>query len=67
MFSYAFVGVALVAFLNCPDRNDYNLPLAIFAFFLWNSKPYNQKHRILWLLLLSVVCDAIWFLSVAVI
>ncbi len=58
--------MALLAFLNCPDRSDYNLPLAIFAFILWNHKPYNQKHRILWILLASIICDAIWLLAVSV-
>lgn len=66
LFSYHFLAVALLAFLNCPDRSDYNLPLAIFAFLLWTYKPYHQKQRILWLVLASIICDGIWLLSVSI-
>lgn len=66
LFSYHFLAIALLAFLNCPDRSDFNLPLSIFAFILWNHKPHFQKHRILWLLLFSIVCDAVWILVVSV-
>jgi hypothetical protein len=66
IFSYNFLGVALLAFLNCPDRSDYNLPLAIFAFLLWNHKPYLQKQRILWIILASIICDIIWILIVSI-
>jgi hypothetical protein len=59
--------VALIAFLNCPDRSDYNLPLALLAFLIWNH-PYqrSQRHRILWLLVFSIICDLIWILGVSV-
>lgn len=66
LFSYHFLAIALLAFLNCPDRSDFNLPLAIFAFILWNHKPYIQKHRILWIILASIICDAIWILSISI-
>ncbi len=66
LFSYHFLAIALLAFLNCPDRSDFNLPLSIFAFILWNHKTHFQKHRILWLLLFSIVCDAVWILVVSV-
>lgn len=66
LFSYHFLAISLLAFLNCPDRSDFNLPLAIFAFLLWNHKPHFQKHRILWLLLFSIICDAVWILAVSV-
>jgi hypothetical protein len=67
IFHYNFPIVALIAFLNCPDRSDYNLPLAIFAYLLWDFKPYFQKHRILWIILISVICDIIWVIGVSII
>jgi hypothetical protein len=66
IFSYNFLAIALMAFLNCPDRSDFNLPLSIFAFILWNYKPYLQKHRILWIVLISIICDAVWILTVSI-
>ena len=67
-FHYNFLIVALIALLNCPDRNDYNLPLAIFAFLVWNY-PYqrSQRHRVIWLMIFSELCDVLWILTVSVI
>ena len=58
--------MALIALLNCPDRNDYNLPLAILAFLTWNFTHKSQRHRLLWLILASVICDAIWILAISI-
>lgn len=65
-FAYNFLGVALIALMNCPDRNDYNLPLAVLAYLTWNFTYKSQRHRILWLLLASVLCDMIWILAISI-
>jgi len=66
-FVYNFLGVALLALLCCPDRNDYNLPLGVLAFLLWNYQyQRSQRHRILWLLLVSLIFDLVWILSIGV-
>lgn len=66
-YAYNYLVVALVALLNCPNRNDYNLPLGVLAYLLWNH-PYqhSQKHRILWLVLFSLLTDLIWVLAISI-
>ena len=66
IFRYNFIAIALIAYINTPDRCDFNLPLAIWAFLLWNYRPQPQKHRILWVLLVSIFMDAAWLLAVSV-
>ena len=66
-FRFNFLIVALIAIMNCANRNDYNLPLGIFAFLIWNY-PYerSQKHRIIWMFIFSIICDLLWFLIISV-
>jgi hypothetical protein len=66
MLKYNFILIGLLGFLCCPDRSDYNLPLGVFAFLLWGQTQFSQKHRILWLILLSVLADIIWLLVVSI-
>ena len=35
-YRLCFIVVSLLGFICCLDRADYNLPLGIFAFILWN-------------------------------
>ena len=66
-FQYNFLIVGLIALLNCPDRNDYNLPLAIFAYLVWNYQyERSQRHRVIWLFILSLIFDLLWILTVSV-
>ena len=66
-YHYNFLVVGFIALLNCPDRNDYNLPLAIFAYLIWNyPHQRSQRHRALWLLIFSEIFDVIWILSVSI-
>lgn len=66
LFAYNFVVVALLACLNCLNRNDYNLPLALLAFLIWNSEYKSQRQRLLWLLLVSIACDMICLLAISI-
>lgn len=65
-FRINFIIISILAFMNCPYRSDYNLPLAIFAFTMWSDVQFCQKHRILWLLIITMFTDIIWLLVVSV-
>lgn len=35
-FRFAFIGVAILGFVCCIDRSDYNVVLGLFSFIMWN-------------------------------
>mmetsp|Transcript_31485 Transcript_31485/g.28667 ORF Transcript_31485/g.28667 Transcript_31485/m.28667 type:complete len:141 (+) Transcript_31485:64-486(+) len=56
-----FLISAFIASLSCFSRADYNLPLYIFAYMAWGLQR-NQKTRIAWLLVITLITDFIWIL-----
>ena len=66
-FRFFLLPISLIGFVCCLDRSDFNVPLGIFAFVLWNEAQFPQKHRILWVLLVSLLGDLLWILIISVI
>lgn len=65
-FRYAFIVVTLLGFICCLYRSDFNVAVGIFGFMLWNESHFPQKHRVLWVLFLSILGDLAWVLGVSV-
>jgi hypothetical protein len=63
-FRYALLMISVFAYLCCPDRSDFNLPLGIFSFILWADQQFSHKQRILYLLIVSLIGDALWLIFV---
>lgn len=64
-FKYSFLLISLFGFMCSLYRSDYNVALGIFAYSLWAESQFPQKHRILWLLLASLIGDGLWLLLVS--
>lgn len=58
--SILFVAVIIVSLLTYFERPDYNLPLFIFIFLLWEHPLVKQKVRMWYLIVLSLITDVIW-------
>lgn len=63
-FRYALLFVSVLGYLCCPDRSDFNLPLGIFAFMMWGDQQFSHKHRIIYMLLFSLIGDLLWIIFV---
>lgn len=63
-FRYALLIISVLGYLCCPDRSDFNVPLGIFAFMLWGDHQFSHKQRIIYLLLVSLIGDALWIIFV---
>lgn len=66
-FRYTFLGISLIGFVCCLDRSDYNVPLGIFAFILWSESHFPQKHRIMWVIIFSLLGDLIWIIAISIV
>lgn len=63
-YRYALLFVSVLGYLCCPDRSDFNVPFGIFAFMLWSDHQFSHKHRIIYLLMLSLIGDILWIIFV---
>lgn len=64
-FRNCYVIVALLGFICCLDRADFNVPLGIFGFIMWKEVQFPQKHRILWITIFSIIADIFWIIVVS--
>lgn len=55
-----FLAIIVVSLFTYFERADYNLPLFAFAYFLWNHHKPNQKTRLWYLMVFSLIVDFIW-------
>ena len=55
-----FMAGAGIAIFTCLARPDYNLPLFIFALFIWNDNDKRERFKLLAFLLLTFLVDFIW-------
>ena len=65
-FRYFLLGISLLGFLCCLDRSDFNVPLGLFGFLIWSEQNFPQKHRVIWMILFSLIGDLFWILIVSV-
>lgn len=65
-FRYWFLLVAALGLLCAPDRSDPNIVLGLFAFLMWTGTQFPHKHRILWMVLATILGDLLWILVVSV-
>jgi hypothetical protein len=64
-FRYALLFISVPAYICCPDRSDFNLPLGVWAFLLWSDCQFPQKHRIIWMLIISLAGDLLWIFFIS--
>lgn len=57
-----FIVIIVLSILTYFERPDYNLPLFGFALLLWDHKEPQQKTRLWYLMVLSLITDAIWII-----
>ena len=57
-----FLAIIVLSCLTYFERADYNLPLFIFILLLWNYPTPQQKTRLWYLMVVSVVTDLIWII-----
>ena len=60
-----FLGIAGIGFLCCFARSDFNLPLFLFIWMMWqdpNKVSFNQFQRVrmLFLMISTAIVDAFW-------
>jgi len=55
-----FLACALIAVLSCLARADFNLPLFVFAWFVWAAPEKQERLKLLALLIITFVVDFIW-------
>ena len=64
---YGFLGEAVIACFTCYARADYNLPLFLFAYILWDSKDklgdcYIHRFRLTLVFIFSSIIDLVWLI-----
>lgn len=42
-FRFFLLPISLIGFVCCLDRSDFNVPLGIFAFVLWNEAQFPKS------------------------
>jgi hypothetical protein len=62
-----FLCLSGLAFFSCISRSDYNLPLFLFAWFMWQDHQKVKSSqiprvRILYLIVSTIFIDIIWIL-----
>lgn len=62
-----FVTVIAVSILTYFERPDYNLPLFVFVFLLWDNAYGKQKVRMWYLMTMSLLVDFVWIIYWAVV
>jgi hypothetical protein len=55
-----FMAGAGVSIFTCLARADFNLPLFIFALFIWSDNDKRERLKLLGLMLLTFLVDFIW-------
>lgn len=60
-----FIASAVIAVLSCLARPDFNLPLFVFAWFIWSdpdkvSATQRERLKLLAFLVLTFIVDFIW-------
>jgi len=55
-----FLACAVIAVLSCLARPDFNLPLFVFAWFVWAEPDKRERLKLLGLLVITLVVDFIW-------
>jgi heme/copper-type cytochrome/quinol oxidase subunit 2 len=65
-FANTFLWVSVVGLIGCLGRADYNVVVGLFGYLLWGETQFPQKHRVLWVLLWSILGDVLWLLLVSV-
>jgi NADH:ubiquinone oxidoreductase subunit 2 (subunit N) len=61
-----FIVIIILSLFTYFERSDFNLPLFVFILLLWDNVYYNQKTRIWYLLVVSLIVDLIWIIYWAV-
>ena len=67
LIKYLFLIQAIIACFTCYARPDYNLPLFLFAYILWDIKEkltdnYVHKFRLTLIFLISLIVDLVWII-----
>ena len=55
-----FLTAAGIAIFNCLARPDFNLPLFIFALFIWGDNDKRERFKLLAILIVTFLVDFIW-------
>lgn len=55
-----FLAIIVISLFTYFERADYNLPLFAFTYLLWNHHKPNQKARLWYLMVFSLLIDFIW-------
>ena len=55
-----FMAAAGIAIFNCLARPDFNLPLFVFALFIWQDNDRRERFKLLGLLVITFLVDFIW-------
>ena len=61
-----FIAVIILSLFTYFERSDSNLPLFVFVLLLWDNVFYNQKTRIWYILVISLIVDLVWIIYWAV-
>ena len=67
LIKYLFLVQAIIACFTCYARPDYNLPLFLFAYILWDAKEkltdnYVHKFRLTIMFIISLIVDLVWII-----
>ena len=67
IIKYGFISSAIIACFTSYARADYNLPLFLFAFLLWDSKTQintciTHRSRLTLLFIFSSIIDLVWLI-----
>jgi len=61
LIEYSYLAIAWVSAATCLIRTDFNFPIALFTYYYWITKPFNEKTRPLIIIgVLLIVFDIIW-------
>ena len=54
-----FIACAAFGLFSCLARADFNLPLFVFAWFLWNHPDRKERYKLFLLVFLTGIVDLI--------
>jgi hypothetical protein len=55
-----FMAGAGIAVFTCLARPDYNLPLFVFALFIWSDNDKSERFKLLAFFILTFIVDFVW-------
>ena len=61
-----FIAIIVLSLFTYFERSDFNLPLFVFVLLLWDNVYYNQKTRIWYILVVSLIVDLVWIIYWAI-